>query len=110
GVAPARRSNDVQGFGQHLSIAGRRPDQVSFILDGMDINDGSNGTPVSVAGVLLGVDTLQEFRVLTNGYSAEYGRSAGGVIDAVTRSGGNALQGSLFEFFRNSSFDAKNYF
>ncbi len=110
GVAPARRTNDVQGFGQHISIAGRRPDQISFILDGMDINDGSNGTPGSVTGVLLGVDTLQEFRVLTNGYSAEYGRSAGGVIDAVTRSGSNTLHGSLFEFVRNSFFDAKNYF
>jgi hypothetical protein len=56
------------------------------------------------------VDTLQEFRVLTNGYSAEYGRSAGGVISAVTRSGENQWHGSVFEFVRNSAFDAKNFF
>ncbi len=110
GVQPSRRTADSQGYGQQLSIGGRRPDQVSFLLDGTDINDGNNNTPGSVSGVLLGVDTLQEFRVLTNGYSAEYGRTAGGVIDAVTRSGTNELHGSLFEFARNSFFDAKNYF
>jgi hypothetical protein len=65
---------------------------------------------VRASGVLLGVDTLQEFRVLTNGYRAEYGRSAGGVISAVTRSGDNQWHGSAFEFVRNSAFDAKNFF
>jgi hypothetical protein len=60
--------------------------------------------------VLLGVDTLQEFRVLTNAYSAAYGRSAGGVISAVTRAGTNQLHGAVFEFLRNSDFDAKNFF
>jgi hypothetical protein len=91
-------------------INGNRPSQVSFVLDGSDINDANNNTPGSAAGVLLGVDTLEEFRVNTNSYSAAYGRSAGGVISAVTRSGTNQLHGSLFEFVRNSSFDAKNFF
>jgi len=110
GVAPSRRSSDSAGNGVQLSVGGRRPNQISFVLDQTDINDGNNNTPGSVSGVLLGVDTLQEFRVLTNGYSAEYGRSAGGVISAVTRSGDNQWHGSAFEFVRNSAFDAKNFF
>ena len=110
GVAPSRRTSDSAGSGVQLSIGGRRPNQISFVLDQTDINDGNNNTPGSVSGVLLGVDTLQEFRVLTNGYSAEYGRSAGGVISAVTRSGTNQWHGSAFEFVRNSAFDAKNFF
>jgi hypothetical protein len=85
GVAPVRRTSDSSGSGVQLSVGGRRPNQISFVLDQTDINDANNNTPGSVSGVLLGVDTLQEFRVLTNGYSAEYGRSAGGVISAVTR-------------------------
>jgi hypothetical protein len=110
GVAPSRRSSDSGGPGTKLVIGGNRPNQVSFVLDGSDINDSNNNTPGSAAGVLLGVDTLQEFRVLTNSYSAAYGRSAGGVISAVTRSGTNTLHGSLFEFVRNSAFDARNFF
>jgi carboxypeptidase family protein/TonB-dependent receptor-like protein len=110
GVTPSRRTSDSAGSGVQLSIGGRRPNQISFVLDQTDINDGNNNTPGSVSGVLLGVDTLQEFRVLTNGYSAEYGRSAGGVISAVTRSGDNQWHGSAFEFLRNSAFDAKNFF
>lgn len=110
GVVPSRRSSDSGGPGTKLVLGGNRPSQVSFLLDGSDINDSNNNTPGSAAGVLLGVDTLREFRVLTNGYSAAYGRSAGGVVSAVTKSGANDLHGSLFEFVRNSSFDAKNFF
>jgi hypothetical protein len=91
-------------------INGNRPSQVSFLLDGSDINDANNNTPGSAAGVMLGIDTLEEFRVNTNSYSAAYGRSAGGIISAVTKSGTNQLHGSLFEFVRNSAFDAKNFF
>jgi hypothetical protein len=110
GVVPSRRTSDSSGSGVQLSVGGRRPNQISFVLDQADINDANNNTPGSVSGVILGVDTLQEFRVLTNGYSAEYGRSAGGVISAVTRSGTNQWHGSVFEFVRNSAFDAKNFF
>ena len=110
GVAPSRRTSDSGGPGTKLVINGNHPSQVSFVLDGSDINDANNNTPGSAAGVLLGVDTLEEFRVLTNSYSAAYGRSAGGVISAVTKSGTNQLHGSVFEFVRNSAFDAKNFF
>jgi hypothetical protein len=112
GVAPSFRRGDPvpPGNGASLVIQGSRPNQISFQLDGSDINDANNATPSSAAGVVLGVDTLQEFRVLTNAYSAEYGRSAGGVVTAVTKSGTNQFHGSLFEFLRNSDLDAKNYF
>lgn len=110
GVAPSLRSGDSGGSGTKLVIEGSRPSQISFLLDGSDVNDAGNATPGSAAGVILGVDTLQEFRVLTNAYSAEYGRSSGGVISAITKSGTNTLHGSLFEFLRNSDLDAKNYF
>ncbi len=110
GVAPSVRTSDSGGPGTKLVIEGNRPSQVSFLMDGSDINDASNNTPGSAAGFLIGVDTLQEFRVVTNAFSAEYGRASGGVISTVTKSGTNRLHGSIFEFVRNSDFDAKNYF
>jgi len=110
GVASSVRTNDSGGSGTNLVIQGSRPDQISFLMDGSDINDANNDTPGSAAGVMMGVDTLQEFRVLSNAYSAEYGRSAGGVVSAVTKSGTNTMHGSLFEFLRNSDLDSKNYF
>ena len=66
GVAPSVRSADSGGPGTKLVIEGNRPSQVSSLMDGSDINDASNNTPGSAAGFLIGVDTLQEFRVVTN--------------------------------------------
>jgi outer membrane receptor protein involved in Fe transport len=112
GVTPALAAgNDVVGGRTpKISINGARPEQNSFLLDGTDINNVYNKTPGSSAGVLLGVEAVLEFQVLTNAYSAEFGRSAGGVINAVTRSGTNAFHGSGFEFHRNSALDSKNFF
>ncbi len=109
-AALAAGNDVVGGRTPKISINGARPEQNNFLLDGTDINNVYNKTPGSVAGVLLGVDAVLEFQVLTNAYSAEFGRSAGGVINAVTRSGTNAVHGSAFGFFRNSALDAKNYF
>jgi outer membrane receptor protein involved in Fe transport len=109
-AALAAGSDPVGGRTPKISINGARPEQNNFLLDGTDINNVYNKTPGSVAGVLLGVEAVLEFQVLTNAYSAEFGRSAGGVINAVTRSGQNRFNGSLFEFHRNSAFDAKNFF
>ena len=103
--------NDVVGGRTpKISVNGARPEVNNFLLDGTDINNVYNKTPGSVAGVLLGVDAVLEFQVLTNAYSAEFGRSAGAVINAVTRSGTNVVHGSMFEFHRNSKLDAKNFF
>jgi len=109
-AALAAGNDTVGGRTPKISINGARPEQNNFLLDGTDINNVYNKTPGSVAGVLLGVEAVLEFQVLTNAYSAEFGRSAGGVINAVTRSGTNAFHGSAFEFHRNSRLDARNYF
>src|SRR5881397_809942 len=102
--------NSQRGFGAALSISGARPDQNNYRLDGVSINDYSNGAPGSVLGDNLGVDAVQQFSVLGSNYPAQYGRTTGGVINAVTRSGTNAFHGSVYEFLRNSALDARNFF
>jgi len=72
----ANRGN--RGFGSQLTISGARPGQNNYRLDGVSINDYSNGAPGSVLGSNLGVDAVEEFSVLTSNYSAEYGRTSGG--------------------------------
>src|SRR3984893_4835776 len=99
-----------RGFGQQLTISGARPQQNNYRLDGISLNDYANGAPGSVLGGNLGVDAIQEFSVLTSNYSAEYGKTSGGVVNAITRSGTNAFHGSAYEFLRNSALDAKNFF
>ena len=99
-----------RGFGQQLTISGARPQQNNYRLDGVSLNDYANGAPGSVLGGNLGVDAIQEFSVLTSNYSAEYGKTSGGVVNAITRSGTNSFHGSAYEFIRNSRLDAKNYF
>jgi len=99
-----------RGFGQQLTISGARPQQNNYRLDGVSLNDYANGAPGSVLGGNLGVDAIQEFSVLTSNYSAEYGKTSGGVVNAVTRSGTNAFHGSVYEFLRNSALDARNFF
>jgi hypothetical protein len=99
-----------RGFGQQLTISGARPQQNNYRLDGVSLNDYANGAPGSVLGGNLGVDAIQEFSVLTTNYSAEYGKTSGGVVNAITRSGTNAFHGSAYEFVRNSALDAANFF
>ena len=99
-----------RGFGQQLTISGARPQQNNYRLDGVSLNDYANGAPGSVLGGNLGVDAIQEFSVLTSNYSAEYGKTSGGVVNAVTRSGTNGFHGSGYEFLRNSTLDARNFF
>src|SRR5207302_8130007 len=102
--------NTERGFGAPISISGARPDQNSDRLDGVSINDYSNGAPGSVLGDNLGVDAVEQVSVLGSNYPADYGRTTGGVINAVTRSGTNAFHGSVYEFLRNSALDARNFF
>jgi hypothetical protein len=100
----------TRGFGAQISISGARPQQNNYRLDGVSVNDYSNGAPGSVLGGNLGVDAIQEFSVLTSNYSAEYGKTSGGVLNAITRSGTNKFHGSAYEFLRNSALDAPNFF
>ena len=99
-----------RGFGAQLTISGGRPTQNNYRLDGLSINDYGNGGPGSVIGVSLGVDAIQEFSVLTGNYSAEYGRTSGGVVNAISKSGTNAFHGDIYEFLRNDKLDAADFF
>src|ERR1700676_4584321 len=99
-----------RGFGAQVTISGGRPQQNNYRMDGVSVNDYSNGPPGSVMGGTLGVDAIQEFSVLTSNFSAEYGKSSGGVVNGISRSGTNAFHGSAYEFLRNSALDARNFF
>ena len=99
-----------RGLGLELTISGARPQQNNYMLDGVNINDYANAGPGSVLGGNLGTDAVAEFSILTTNYAAEYGRTSGGVISAVTKSGSNQFHGSAYEFLRNSALDARNFF
>ncbi|MGA9964277.1 MAG: carboxypeptidase regulatory-like domain-containing protein, partial [Terriglobales bacterium] len=99
-----------RGLGTQITVSGGRPQQNNYRIDGVSINDYSNGGPGSALGIDLGVDAIQEFSVVTANAEADYGKTSGGVINAVTRQGTNTLHGSVYEFFRNSALDARNYF
>ncbi len=116
GVAPnaSQNSNDLsraqRGFGLALYISGGRHTDNAFRVDGVSVNDYSNAGPGSALRVNMGVDAIREFSVLTNSYSAEYGRGAGGVVNAITKSGTNDIHGGAYYFHRNSALDARNFF
>lgn len=112
GVIMSRASANSPNVGRgiKISVAGSRPNQNLFTLDGTDYNDALNNTPSSAQGLMTGVETIKEFQVLTNTMSAEYGRSAGGVFNVVTKSGTNDFHGSAFEFYRDDALNSKNFF
>ncbi len=111
---------ELNGSGNQLSIGGKgtfsNEGGLHFLLDGGDASrvdyDDMNNTYGSSAGRVsrASVDAVQEFRVYTDSYSAEYGQTQGGVINLITKSGGNVMHASLFEYFRNEKLDARNYF
>lgn len=93
------------------SVQGARPTMNNVTLDGGDINDpGYNVPPAGPSGAQLGVESVREFRVLLNAYSAEFGRNGGANVQYITKSGTNSLHGSLYEFVRNAALDAANFF
>ncbi len=106
--AEAGASSASKGFGRKLSIAGARYHQNVFLLDGAVMNDIS-GTAGSAADTMAGVETVREFKVISNAFDAEQGRHTGGVVSAVTKSGTNQFHGSLFEFIRNDNMDAPRW-
>jgi len=98
------------GLGVHMSVNGSRPSENAFRLDGIYIDDASGSAPASAAGYLLGLEAIAELNLVTAPFSAEYGRTDGGVLTAVSKSGTNGFHGSLYEYVRNNAFDADNYF
>ncbi len=107
---PHRDGGSVVAHGLGMSVNGQDPRANVYLLDGTLLNDMTNGPAGSAAGTALGTETVQEFRVETTAYGAEFGRMSGGQINVITKSGGNSLTGSAYEFHRNDALDAKNYF
>ena len=114
GVVPTTNAGPnpfAEGGTSKAAVQGTRPTMNNVTLDGGDINDPAYNTPPGgVAGVQLGVEGIEEYRVLLNTYSAEFGRNAGANVQYVTKSGTNEFHGSLFEFHRNAALDARNFF
>lgn len=118
GVAQVRTQKSIavsndranRGLGIDVTIGGNRPQGNNYQLDGVSINDYSSGAPGSITGAVLGVDAVQEFTVITSNAPADYGKTSGGVINAASRSGTNTFHGDAYEFLRNSTLDARNFF
>jgi Carboxypeptidase regulatory-like domain len=88
------------------SISGQREDANGFLVNGGDVKEMMNGG----TSIVPNLDSISEFRILTNNFDAEYGNYSGGVVNVVTKSGANQFHGSAFEFLRNTALDAKNFF
>ena len=100
-------SSEVAARGSFsLSVGGSRPNSTDWLLDGVDNNELTAGG----IGTFSSIDDIQEFKVLTYNYSAQYGTRAGPTVLVTTKSGSNDFHGSLFEFFRNTDLDAKSFF
>jgi hypothetical protein len=89
-----------------FSVSGQRSESLTFLIDGVDNNNflGNN------AVVDPNPDAVEEFKILTNNYGAEYGRTSGGIVNQVIKAGTNSFHGGVFEFFRNDDLNARNYF
>lgn len=100
--------NVSHGQGQHEGVVvnGNRPGSNYYLLDGVDMTDSY----LSTAPVFPAPDALQEFDIQTSNFTAQYGRSSGGLINAATRAGTNTFHGGVFEFLRNTVLDTHNYF
>ena len=89
-----------------VSVSGQRETANGFYVNGGDVQERMNGG----TGVVPNLDSIEEFRLLTNNFDPEYGNYNGGIVNVVTKSGSDRLHGNLFEFFRNTNLDARNYF
>ena len=94
------------GSGNPFSVSGQRSESETFLIDGSDNNDFLGNNMV----VDPNPDAVAEFKILTNNYEAEYGRTSGGIVNQVIKSGTNAIHGDVFDYFRNTALDASDYF
>ena len=114
GVFPQRPAAGSANEGFHsigiFTVNGGRDSSNAILMDGVPVTMNSNTANMNANSAVPSVEGVEEFRIQTNSYSAEYGRSGGGVLTIATKSGTNTLHGSLFEFVRNSKMDANNWF
>src|SRR5437867_8993586 len=113
GVVRGNPGSNIDGAGSlawrasaSFSANGQRPRDNNYMLDGVDNNE----TWLQTVVIFPSVDALDEFKLQTSTYSAEFGRSMGGVVNLQIKSGTNTLRGSAFEFHRDDKFDANNFF
>jgi Carboxypeptidase regulatory-like domain/TonB dependent receptor len=113
GVAPItsgaiQQDRPVSGIlsAGNLSVNGQRETANAFLVNGGDVSEGRNNG----AGLIPNLDSIQEFRLITNSFDAEYGKFSGSVMNAITKSGTNGFHGDVFEFLRNDKFDSRNFF
>jgi hypothetical protein len=90
----------------NVSVNGQRETANAFLVNGGDVSEGRN----LGAGLIPNLDSIAEFRLITNSFDAEYGRFSGSVMNAITKSGTNSVHGAAFEFLRNDKLDARNFF
>jgi len=109
-ITAGGNGRENRGWGTEMAVGGSRPQQNNYRLDGISINDFTGDGPGNVLGSVAGTDAIQEFSVVTAIPSADFGKTSGGVINALTRAGSNNFHGSAYEFFRNSALDARNFF
>ncbi len=114
GVFPQRPAQGGANEGFHsigiFTVNGGRDSSNAILMDGVPVTMNSNTANMNANSAVPSVEGVEEFRIQTNSYSAEYGRSGGGVLTIATKSGTNTLHGSVFEFIRNSKLDANNWF
>jgi carboxypeptidase family protein len=97
--------------GNQLTVSGDRPSNNRYLQEGMDMTWSYKLSPISLAsGIMLGTEAVKEFKVMTSNFTVEYGEQSGGVVNTLFKSGTNSLHGSAYEFYRNSAFDARNFF
>jgi len=106
GAVPGTFGSQLSTQGGAISVNGMREAGNNFLLDGIDNND----LAINLFSVSPSVDSIEEFKLQSSTYSAEYGKQAGAQINVTTKSGTNAIHGTLFEFLRNDKLDAKNFF
>src|SRR5579859_5869561 len=90
----------------NISVNGQRETANAFLVNGGDVSEGRN----LGAGLIPNLDSIEEFRLITNSFDAEYGKFSGAVMNAITKSGTNGIHGDVFEFLRNDTLDARNFF
>ena len=116
GVVPGAYASQAAGLNDravsgtlgsgNLSVNGQREASNGFMINGANVNEGkNNGT-----AIIPNLDSIEEFRIITNNFDAEYGNYSGGQVNVVTKSGANKLHGDAFEFNRNTAFNGRNYF
>src|SRR6266576_2903874 len=114
GVAPGNSNQAIQQDRPvsgnlnpgNLSVNGQRETANAFLVNGGDVSEGRN----LGAGLVPNLDSVEEFRLITNSFDAEYGKFSGAVMNAITKTGTNGIHGTVFEFLRNDKFDARGFF